>query len=328
MRRFPTLVFVLFLVAGSLPALAQQPPVQESGRKRLVANELEGPLLEVHFLDVGQGDSMYVRTPNMKNYLIDVGTRSARKQIIPYLKYLDVKKLDGILISHSHDDHAGALFHILEAIPVDAVYSSGYFHNSGRNRKALKLMEEKKVVMKKLRAGDTFELDKGVKVAVYHPPTAWDGEVEGPNDMSVVLRLSYGEIDFMLTGDAEKRSEKEILKQKYVLKSEFLKVGHHGSDTSTSNEFLAAVEPLYAVISCGVDNKFNHPHADTMKRLKAHDVTILRTDHSGTFGVYTNGKRIMIKIKGKDWQPVSMFIRHPQPGRYGLVVQTRGGVYA
>ena len=301
---------------------------QATGRKRLIANELDGPLLEVHFLDVGQGDAMYIRTPGQKHYLIDTGTRSARKQIIPYLKYLDVKELDGVILSHSHLDHIGALYYIVDVIPVKQLLYSGHIHANSHNRKTVKRLQEKKVKLKKFRAGDTFELDEGVKVEVYHPGVDWDGEVEDPNNMSLVVKVTFGEIDFLFTGDAEKHSEKEILKHKFALKSEFLKVGHHGSETSSTEAFLDTVEPLYAIISCGEGNKFNHPHQSTMDKLRARDITILRTDQNGTVGVYTNGKRVMIKIKGKDWQPVSLLVIPPVNGARWFVVHNRGGSYA
>lgn len=316
----------VLMVFSQITALAAQE--HGTGRQRLVANELDGPLLEVHFLDVGQGDSMYIRTPGKKHYLVDTGTRSARKRIIPYLKYLDVKALDGVLLTHSHLDHIGALYYIADAFPIKRLYYSGQVHPSGHNRKTLQRLQDKKVELKRVRAGDTFELDEGVKVQVLHPGKDWDGDIEDPNNMSVVVRLTYGDIDFLLTGDAEKRSEKAILKTKLELKSEFLKIGHHGSETSSMEDFLDTVDPLYAIISCGEGNKFNHPHATTMEKLRTRDITILRTDQNGTIGVYTNGKRLMIKIKGKDWQPVTLLVRPPVSGAGWLVVHNRGGSYA
>ena len=317
------------LVLGFSGPLHAQEGVQESaqGRQRLVANSLSGSLLEVHFLDVGQGDAIYIRTPGEKHYLVDTGTRGARRKIIPYLKYLKVEKLSGVLITHSHLDHAGSLYYLADAFPIETIYSSGYFHGGSHNKKTLARLKEKKIPMKVLRGGDVLEWEKDVKVNVYHPPKDWSGNMEDPNNMSVVVRLSYKDIDFLLTGDAEKHSEKEILKHKYELKSEFLKVGHHGSETSSYATFLDTVQPLFAVISCGEGNKFKHPHQDTLDKLRARDVTILRTDQNGTIGVYTDGKRLMIKIKGKDWQPVSILFRLLRPGDRALFVMKKGGVY-
>ncbi len=325
--KFKTIPILILLLAIQLPVLAGQP--QEESRRNITANNLSGPLLEVHFLDVGQGDSMYVRTPGGKHYLIDAGPRSARKKIIPYLRYLKVEKLDGVFITHSHMDHMGSLLYILKEFPVARFYYPGYFHTSATNKKVAALLEQTKTEVHEVRRGDTIELDEGVAAVALHPPKkGWEPFDDDLNNFSLVLRLTYGDVDFLLTGDAEEKSEKEILQSKMVLRSEFLKIGHHGSRTATSEEFLEAVFPLYAVVSAGVKNSFGHPHDVVLKRLRDRDITILRTDDSGTIGVYTDGKRIMIKIKGKDWLPVSWFIRTRTPGSTWVIVNKEGGSYA
>jgi len=282
----------------------------------------------VHFIDVGQGDAIYVRTPGGKHYLVDTGTRSSRRTIIPYLKYLKVDKISAVLISHGHADHMGGLYYIAGEIPVETLLFSGYMHPGKHNSKTLKRLEEQGTQKKALRRGDRLELDKGVVVEVLSPPKEWDLEVEDANDGSVVVKLTFGEIDFLLTGDAERYAEKEMVKQKLALKSEFLKVGHHGSNTATSAPFLELVDPLYAVITCGENNKFKHPHPETLEALKQQGATILRTDQNGTIGVYTDGKRLMIKIKGKNFEPVSAIIKRSGNVRSGLIVFNRGGTYA
>jgi len=196
---------------------------------------------------------------------------------------------------------------------------------SAHNLKTLERLEEKHIPLKKLRAGDHIDLDDAIVAVVYHPPADWDGDAEDPNNMSVVVRLTYGDIDFLLMGDAEKKSEKEILKTAPELNSEVLKVGHHGSETSTSEEFLAAVSPVYAVISCGVNNKFGHPFPVTLEKLKDAHATILRTDENGTIEVHTDGRRIMIKVKGKDWQPVAGILGIHRGGTRWTVAYSRGG---
>ncbi|MBM4353896.1 MAG: MBL fold metallo-hydrolase, partial [Deltaproteobacteria bacterium] len=232
-------------------------------------------------------------------------------------------------ITHSHMDHMGSLLHILKEFPVDHFYYPGYFHTSATNKKVAAQLEQLKTPIHELKRGDKVELDEGVTALALHPPKeGWEPYDDDLNNFSVVLRLTYGDVDFLLTGDAETKSEKEILKAKMVLKSEFLKIGHHGSITATSEEFLDSVLPLYAVISAGANNKFGHPHANVLKMLRDRDITILRTDESGTVGVYTDGKRIMIRLKGKDWVPVSWFIRTRTPGRTWFVTSSEGGFHA
>lgn len=255
--------------------------------------------LEVHFMDVGQGDGMLIRTPDGKNYLLDTGTAGARRQIFPYFEKLGIERLDGIIISHSHADHAGGLYHFAGKFEVDALYSSGFFHATGRNSKALKRLVDLKVEHKKLRRGDTVELGGGVVLKVLHPPTHWKARPAQLNDFSLILRLSYGEIDFLMTGDAEKAAENAVLKAELELKSEFLKVGHHGSHTSSTPRFLDAVAPIYAVISCGRNNQFSHPHEPTINKLtKDRNIKVYRTDEQGTIVVRTNGKEFEIRTLG------------------------------
>ncbi len=317
---------------GKPPALEEAPAATDAAasaapaRQNIVAHELEGDLLVVHFLDVGQGDGMLIRSPGGKYLMVDVGTRSSRRRTIPYLKKLGVKKLD-ILLTHSHADHAGALIYFLDAFEVETLYSPGYFHPTRFIAKALKKADEKGVKLVTLKRGARLEPEKGYIIKVMHPPEEWDLEVEDLNNVSVVTQISYGEIDFLLTGDAEKKAEKTMLKAKLDLKSEFLKLGHHGSKTATSERFLDQVLPVFGVVSCGVKNKFKHPHPETMQRLKVRDIAILRTDEAGTIVVSTDGKKVTIKVMGKETEPVSLRFGHPRPGRT-FIIFNQGGIDA
>lgn len=258
-----------------------------------------GALLEIHVMDVGQGDGILLRTPDGKNYLLDTGSAGARRKIFPYFEKLGITHLDGIIISHSHSDHAGGLAHFAGRYEIGALYSSGFFHSTGRNRKALKKLQELGVAHKALRRGDTLDLTAGVNIQILHPPKSWEGRQDQVNDFSLVFRLSYGEMDFMFTGDGEKATENTILKSKMEVRSEFLKVGHHGSVTSTSPAFLDAVSPTYAVISCGRGNSFNHPHEPTIKKLvDERHIALFRTDQQGTILVTSDGKTIEIRALG------------------------------
>jgi beta-lactamase superfamily II metal-dependent hydrolase len=324
LKHFSLWVLLLFFGTCCTPSatIAEQPGSGHEGSKRLLANTLKGPIMEVHFIDVGQGDAILIKTPEDKNYLIDAGPTSARKTLIPYLKYVRVKRIEAILISHSHLDHTGAMLALLDAFEVGAVYSSGYFHPARHNKKVLDKIEALKIKFREVRRGEELKLDHKIVLSFLHPPKKWEAGRADPNDFSVATRLSFGDIDFLLPGDAEKKAEKEMLKGGVVLRSEFLKLGHHGSETATTDPFLEAVSPLYAIISCGVDNKFKHPHDPTLQKLKARNITIMRTDEHGTIGVYTNGKRIMIKLKGKTPEPVSLLLRIVQPDGQRLLFAT------
>ena len=304
MRKLQWVLLFLALALLARPGHSQEPETEQS----LVVSDLQGELLEVHFLDVGQGDAIYIKTPDGKHFMVDVGTRGSRKKTIPYLQQLGVQKLDGVVVTHSHIDHIGALFHMLGALPITTVYTSGYFHPSQQNEKTLKRMEEKNVPLLRLKRGDRVELAPGLIAEVLHPPKDWRPKDADLNNYSLVLRLSFGEIDFLLTGDAEKKSEKSILEAALALHSEVLKIGHHGSKTASSELFLDTVLPLFAVISCGAGNKFDHPHEKTVNNLKTRNISILRTDEAGTIVIVTDGKKFMIKVHGKAWVPVSGII--------------------
>ncbi len=298
-------VAILLLVSCAHP-----PAGASSAWKPVAASD---DVLEVHFMDVGQGDGMIIRTPDGKNYLLDTGTSGARHTMFPYFEKLGVTSLDGIFITHSHSDHAGGLYHLAGKFEIGALYSTGFFHSTKRNAKALKRLMELKVEHKKLRKGDTVELGGGAVLKVLHPPEHWTARPEQLNDFSLVMRLSYGEMDFMLTGDAEKAAERAVLKSKLELKSEFLKVGHHGSHTSSSPKFLEAVDPLYAVISCGRNNRYDHPHDITIDKFtKERNIELFRTDEQGTIVVRTNGDAVDIKLLGiREARKGSVPSRHP-----------------
>ncbi len=263
--------------------------------RRLVGLEDELPaqgtpegLLAVHFIDVGQGDSILIRTPQGRTMLIDGGTAAAGETVLNYLSRAGISKIDLVVGTHPHEDHIGGLVSVLEKMPVDRVIDSGKIHTSQTYEKYLTLIEKKKIPFEIGRAGQKINLDPAVVLKILHPGP--DVERGDANHASVVIELRYGRVTFLFNGDAEERAEAEILERGYHRAgATILKAGHHGSSTSTSESFLKAVAPAAAVISAGRDNPYGHPHAETLDRLAASRVKIYRTDLLGSIVIVSDG---------------------------------------
>lgn len=244
--------------------------------------------LEVHFIDVGQGDSILIRTPEEKVILIDAGVRSAGQVVVDYLAAAGITSIDIIVGTHPHADHIGGLIQVMEELPVGKVIDSGKVHNTLTYQDYLAVIEEKKIPFFEGRAGQEIELDSHVNIKILHPGSDLDSYCL--NNASIVIKLLYGTVGFLFTGDAEKEAEKEILERDYDLSLvNILKVGHHGSRTSTSPSFLDALSPEAAVIFAGQDNPYGHPHSEVIDRLTDAAADVYRTDIHGTIVVTTCG---------------------------------------
>lgn len=239
--------------------------------------------VEVHFIDVGQGDSIYIKTPS-QDILIDAGERG--DTVVNYLNSLNVEDLELVIGTHPHSDHIGGLINVFEEIPVKEVMDPGVVHTSKTFEDYLTLIDEKDMIYTVVRAGTKRTYDDGTVLEILSPENP---DEENLNDASIAARLTFGEISFLFAGDAEIPSEKKMLDAGYNLKSTVLKAGHHGSSTSTSNEFLKAVSPEAVVIMCGAGNTYGHPHKETLAKLEAAGVKVYRTDLMGTIIVETNG---------------------------------------
>jgi competence protein ComEC len=247
--------------------------------------------LTVTFFDVGQGDAILVESPSGQNMLIDDGERSSWKPTVvnPILRKKGINKLDYIVLTHPHDDHLAGLPNILERMKVDNVFDSGQPHTSKTYIKFLTMIEKKKIKYQIARLGQTIDLGGGVKGLILSP-----SEPLIPSDLnenSIVIRLVYGNTAFLLAGDLGHQGESRILKLGYDIRSDVLKVGHHGSSTSTTQEFLDSVKPQIAVISVG-ENTFGHPNPGTLKRLEESGAIILRTDVDGTISIKSDGEKV------------------------------------
>ncbi len=230
----------------------------------------------VHFIDVGQGDCSLIKCGD-KNILIDTGDSIYSRKVIKYLKSQNVRKIDYLIISHPHSDHIGGLEKIAKDISVDTIFIINI--EKSIEPKDIDYYNINKIISQKnfnIRNPVSEEKLK-VKDAelIFYVPTY---NSENLNNSSIVTMITYNDKKFLFTGDIEKASEKELISKKYDLKADVLKVAHHGSNSSSTDEFLKAVNPEYCVISCGNDNSFIHPSDSTIKRLNMYANNIFRTD--------------------------------------------------
>lgn len=234
---------------------------------------------EVHFLNVGQADCILIHTPNNKNMLIDAGNNGDKNFIIDYLQKQDVSKIDVLIGTHPHEDHIGSLDTIINNFDIGQIYMPKVSSNTKTFKDVILAVKAKGLNIKIAKAGTAIKFDAEIKTEVLAPVSE---HYEDLNNYSAVIKLTYQNFSFLFTGDAETVSENEMLKNNYDLKSNFLKVGHHGSDSSTSSAFLKAVNPQYALISVGAGNKYGHPEEAVLNRLKKFGTKVIRTDQQGT----------------------------------------------
>jgi competence protein ComEC len=257
----------------------------------IVLREERGGVLTVAFLNIGQGDAIYIEAPNGRQMLVDGGpTRAVLSELSKVMPWYD-RSIDVLLVTNPDKDHMAGFIDVLKSYTVDAIFESGTFPGTQVYKELEQTITD--VGVKKLLAkrGMTIWFDKETKLTILYP----DRDVSGlsSNDGSIVAKLSYGNTSVMLTGDAPSGVEKWLIQlDGKNLKSNVLKVGHHGSRTSTSPEFVGFVEPAYAVISDGVHNRYGHPHKETLDTLAKFNVPVLRTDLQGTIVMHSDGEEV------------------------------------
>lgn len=247
---------------------------------------------EAYFIDVGQADSTLVVCDD-QSLLIDGGNSEDSRLIVAYLKNHNVTSLDYMICTHSHEDHIGGLLAPLSIMDVKHIYAPEIVGDSELYSKfQLKAAEQEQRVIHP-KTGDKINL--GSSVLEFFVPTT--GNNDDLNNTSLICKIIYGNTSFLFTGDAELEAEHDIISQECDVKADVLKVGHHGSDTSTSYYFLRNVMPKYAVISVGRNNLYGHPSETVLSRLRDAGTTVFRTDIQGDITAISDGTNITIKTE-------------------------------
>jgi competence protein ComEC len=295
-------LFLIFMIsAWQIPALKWKMGIGVLATLCLmlslsVGKKIQPAKLTVTFFDVGQGDAALLQTPSGKNVIIDAGVwspsyNSGKSVILPHLKAAGIEKLDAVFLSHPHADHIGGIIDLMEGIKIDIIYNSGYEYDSNLYQSYLALANKKAIPIKTLIAGDTVGLDPAMLILAMGP----EGKRynSDPNEHSLVLNVVYGRSEFLFTGDAGIHQEQRLV-EAYggLLDTDLLKVGHHGSRTSSGIQFLAEVTPELAIISLAESNRFRHPHKEALGRLGSTEADLLFTSLERAIILESDGAQI------------------------------------
>jgi competence protein ComEC len=254
-------------------------------------------------IDVGEGDALLIEFPNKKQVLLDAGPKTfsydaGERVIAPFLKRQGITNLDAIIISHPHSDHIGGIQYLLEHFPVAQLIQSERSSNSRQYKEMHAVAAQRGVKIHTVKSGDALPFDSTARMLVLHPCWARDSTMNF-NNSSLVLKVLYGSSSFLLMGDAEGEAEEKLIGRfDALLDSDVLKVGHHGSITSTSDTLLQQVSPTIAIVSVGRYNKFNHPSLEVIDKLKRQRIETKRTDEEGAVILRSDGRKVQIV----DWR--------------------------
>jgi len=260
--------------------------------------------LHVSFLDVGQGDAILIQTPDGQDILIDGGPdpQKINLELSKKLPFWD-RTIDLVVCTQPQADHVTGLVEVLQRYKVRQVLEPGVSYDSAIYQEWLSLIEDKEIEYNIARARQEIDLGNGIEIEVLNPPEdLFEGTSHDVDNNGVVLKLTWGKVSFLFTADIREEIEFELIGQRANLKSTVLKVAHHGSKTSTTSQFLAAVDPEVAVISVGADNPFGHPSPEVVERLidKLGEDNVYRTDEDGTIEFITDGERLWLRLTGSE----------------------------
>jgi len=284
-------------IQTAAPEKTEKPALTEEPQKEAA----DQSALEVYLIDVGQADSIFLRSPKGKTMLVDSGESQNFDAVCKFLDAEGVSKLDVVVATHPHNDHIGSMYRILRKYDVGKFYMPAVTHNTATYERMLDALEEKGISPRIAYAKPNAKIawgDGSVTARILSPFEGIDYDM---NNWSIVLHVSFDETSILLTADAEEHAESVMLANLSAeeLDADVLKLGHHGSSTSTTEAFLDAVSPEIAVISVGKGNDYNHPHAETLKRLKKRDIDVYRTDKNGIITVILDGEDVTVKTEKK-----------------------------
>ena len=254
--------------------------------------------LHIYFLDVGQGDSIYVRTMGNVDLLVDGGPdRSVLSELGNVMPFYD-HKIDYVILSHPHLDHIAGLVEVIKRYEIGEIYYTGIEDSSREYLEFLKVAQERKIPLNIIDCNSTKQLDNKTKIKFYWPNNKIEKEIVGNlNNTSVVFKLTYNKFSVLFAGDIEKEPELDMIHSEIkdeLLNDNILKLPHHGS-SNISDEFISWINPDMAIISVGKKNKFGHPASSTLDMLYKYNISVLRTDKDGTIEIKSDGNYFWTK---------------------------------
>lgn len=261
----------------------------------LIIHDLnQSQFLEVVFLDIGQGDSIFIKTPDNHQILIDGGPDSViLEKLGKEMSFWD-RTIDLIILTHPEHDHIAGLIEVLKRYKIENILWTGILRETAEYKEWVKLIENEDSNIKIAEAGQKI-ITPNLFFEILYPFESLEGQnIKNTNNTSIVARLIFNNNSFLFTGDAYKSIERKLIKENIHLDSDILKVGHHGSKTSTSKELLEAVSPQIAVISAGRDNKYGHPNEEVLEILNDYGIKVLRTDEIGDTKIISDGQNIKL----------------------------------
>ena len=274
-------------VSTPLPTPATKPVPAPASMQTISSIKTEGSLV-VHFIDVGQGDAILIQLPNKEVVLIDAGGGNGSK-VVKYIHDLKIEKINYLIATHPHEDHIGGMAAVIKGFDIGKIYMPDVTHTTKAFENMLLAIDTKGLKIN-IAKESTVLIEKNDIFGIFIAPNG--DKYTNLNNYSAVLYLEYGDVSFLLMGDAEALSEDEIVENWTGFQADVIKIGHHGSGTSSSSKFMDIVSPSYAVISVGINNTYGHPTNSTLNKLMELKAEVFRTDLNGTVMISTDGKKI------------------------------------